>query len=116
MRRKDLLTDEIFTPKRINQVFANSANRIAYHNKKANELRHSTAYINKPLHVNLKILHELMKENREEVFHKQFLLGKGFNFTVHNHINVHNGENHYSIYQYTIVVLGNNQIKILKND
>jgi len=116
MKRKDLLTDEIFTPQRINQVFANSANRIAYHNKKANELRHSSAFINKPLHINLRILNGLMKGEKEEVFHKQFLLGKGFTFKVHNHVNYHEGKNHYALYQYTIAVLGNEQIKIIKND
>jgi len=116
MIRKDLLTGETFSPQRINQVFANSTNRIAYHNKKANELRHSSAFINKPLHLNHRICNEIMKEKKEAVFHKQFLLGKGFNFTVHNHVNVHDGKNHYAIFQYTIANLGNDQIKIIKND
>jgi len=116
MIRNDLLTGEAFTPKRINQVFANSANRIAYHNKKANELRHSSAFINKPLHINHRICNEIMKEKKEAVFHKQFLLGKGFNFNVYNHVNSHDGKNHCAIYQYTIVNLGNEQIKIIKND
>ncbi len=116
MIRKDLLTGEPFVAKRINQVFANSRNRIAYHNKRANELRHSAALINKPLHVNLRILNELMKGKKEKTFHKQFLLGKGFSFSVHNHVNFYEGKNHYAIYQYTIVNLGNEQIKIIKND
>lgn len=116
MLRKDLLTGEVFIAHRINQVFANAMNRIAYHNKKANELRHSAAYINKPLHTNLRILNELMKSKRERTFHKQFLLGKGFSFTVHNHINHHEGKNHYAVYQYTLVNLGDEQIKIIRND
>lgn len=116
MTRKDLWTGAIFSPKRINQVFEKPANRVAYHNKKANELRHSLAYINKPLHLNLRICNELMKGKKEVVFHKQFLLGKGFNFSVYNHINVHDGKNHYAIYQYTVINLGNELIKIIKND
>lgn len=116
MIRKDLLTGEAFVPQRINQVFANSANRIAYHNMKANQLRHSAAFINKPLHINLRILNELMKSRREKTFHKQFLMGKGFSFAVHNHVNNYEGKNHYAVYQYTLVNLGNEQIKIIKND
>lgn len=116
MIRKDLLTGEEFVPQRINQVFANSANRIAYHNKKANELRHSAAFINKPLHVNLRILNELMKGKKEKSFHKQFLMGNGFSFFVHNHLSPYEGKNHFAVYHYTIVNLGNDQIKIIKND
>jgi hypothetical protein len=116
MIRKDLLTGEAFVPQRINQVFAKSANRIAFHNKKANDLRHSAAFINKPLHVNLRILNELMKGKKERTFHKQFLMGKGFSFLVHNHVNHYEGKNHFAVYQYTVVKLDNEQIKILKND
>lgn len=116
MIRKDLLTGETFTPQRINQVFANSANRIAYHNRRANELRHSVSYINKPLHINLRVLNEVMKDEKEKVFHKQFLLGKGFSFSVHNHVVKHEGKNHYAVYQYTLMYLGEEQIKVIKND
>ena len=114
--KRDPLTKEEFLPKSISQRFATPENRIKFHNLNAKLLRHSSAYINKPQHVNLRILNELMKGKKEDEFHKQFLLGKGFSFKVHNHFNVHDGKNHYALYQYTIVVLGNNQIKIIKND
>lgn len=116
MIRKDLLTGEAFVPQRINQVFAKSENRIAFHNKKANDLRHSAAFINKPLHVNLRILNELMKGKKERTFHKQYLLGKGFSFSVFNHVNFYEGKNYYAIYEYTVMNLGKDQIKIIKND
>jgi hypothetical protein len=116
MTRKDLLTGEVFVPQRINQVFANSTNRIAFHNKKANELRQSAAFINKPLHVNLRVLNDLLKNKKERTFHKQYLMGKGFSFSVHNHVNSYEGKNHYAVYQYTVVNLGNDQIKIIRND
>ena len=116
MIRKDLFTGEPFVPQRINQRFANSFNRVAYYNKKAADLRHSTAFVNKPLHINLRILNELMKDTSEMKFFKQFLLGKGLDFSVHSHINEHDGKHHYAIYQYTVVNLGNDQIKIIKND
>lgn len=114
MIRKDLFTGEPFVPKRINQRFANSFNRISYYNKKANELRHSAAFINKPLHINLRILNELMHNEDEKIFFKQFLLGKGFSFNVHNNIKNHDGKNHYAIYHYVVITLTNGQIKIIK--
>ena len=35
LKRKDLLTNEEFIPKKISQRFANSKNRIKYNNQKA---------------------------------------------------------------------------------
>jgi hypothetical protein len=116
MLRKDLLTGELFPPKRINQVFANPMNRIAYHNKKANELRHSCAYINKPLHTNLRILNELMKESNEAVFHKQFLIGKGYEFGIYTHLEKMVGKNQFAIYNFTVFPTDENNIKVIRND
>jgi hypothetical protein len=114
MMRKDLLTGEPFIPKRINQVFKNSTNRIEFYNKKATELRHSAAFINRPLHLNLRILNELMKDKSEKTCYKQFLIGKGLDFSVHSHIIEHDGKNYYAIYHYVIITLPNEQIKIIK--
>jgi hypothetical protein len=112
--RKDPLTNELFVPKRRNQVFAMAENRIAYHNKKAAELRHSLDYLNKPLLTNYKVLNSLMQKDSERIFHKEFLLGKGFDFKVCNHINSINGKNHFAIFHFTIVKLDGSQIKIIK--
>jgi len=116
MKRKDPHTGEIFVPKRTNQIFANSANRIAYHNKKASKLRQTTAYINKPLHLNHRICLELMKGKTEAVFHKQFLLGMGFNFTVITNLEEHNGQKQYGLYRFMIIPLDKNRIKIITHD
>lgn len=114
--RKDLLTQESFYPKRINQKFANSANRIKYYNDKANRLRHSLAYINKPLHNNIKILNELMNDCMELRVHKEFLKGKGFSFNVHTHYTKIDTKRQYSIFKYTIVFDAPEHIIIIKND
>ncbi len=45
--KKDPLTGEEFTPKRANQVFANSANRIKFNNKKASLTKKNLEYINR---------------------------------------------------------------------
>ena len=116
MTRHDLHTGETFLPKRINQKFVRAENRIAYHNKKATELRASIAYIDKPLLTNVRICNELMKSKREAVFHKQFLLGKGFSFGVHNHVVEYQGNNQFSVYQYIIIKGANDMIKIVRHD
>lgn len=114
MIKTDLLTGEKFKALRINQKFANPQNRIDYHNKKANHLRQSLAYINKPLLVNIRILNELMEGKTEAVLHKQFLLGKGFCMAVHTHYEKNQDKFHCAIYQYIIITLENEQIKIIK--
>ncbi len=114
MIKKDLLTGDDFEAKRINQKFANPHNRIRYYNRKANELRHKTANVNKQLHMNLRILNELTFNNNELVVHKQYLLGKGFSFEVLTHLEIYEKLNRFAIYNYTILSLENEQIKIIK--
>jgi hypothetical protein len=114
MKRQDLLTQEEFMPKRINQKFATSKNRIRYYNNKANQYRHSVAYISKPLHTNIKILNELMKGKKEETFHKQFLFGKGYTIGINTHFEEYEGKAHFAIHNYILISLSNNQMKIIK--
>ena len=116
MKYKDLYTNEEFVPIRINQKFAKAENRIKYHNERAKKLRHKIAYINKPLHQNIKILNDIMKNENQKIFHKEYLKGKGFSFNVHTHIDVFEGKNQYAIYQYVCIPLTNEQIKIISND
>jgi hypothetical protein len=113
MKRQDLLTKEEFIPTRINQKFSCSQNRIKFYNNKANEFRHSIAYISKPLNTNIKIVIELMKGIKECVFHRQFLLGKGFSFGYYTHIEQYNGKNHHAVHNY-ILSISNDEIKIIK--
>lgn len=116
MKRRDLLTNEEFTPSRINQKFASAKNRILYYNKLANEFRHSVAYINKPLNNNIKILNKLMKGKKEAMFHKQFLIGKDFSMGVHSHLIKYDNKNHFALHKYIILPMPDEQIKIISND
>lgn len=112
--KTDLLTGEKFEARRINQKFARPQNRIRYYNQKATQQRQSVSYVNKPLHINCRILNELLNGKNEASFHKQFLLGKGFSFAVHTHYVVHNKKTHVAIYQYIIIPMENDQIKVVK--
>ena len=116
MVRNDLLTNEEFVPSRINQKFACPLNRIKYHNQRANAMRHSAAFVNKPLMTNLRILNELLFDINEKVFHKEFLKGKGFNFNVCTHITDIEYKNRFCCYQYTLIKGTNDTVKIVKNN
>lgn len=102
MKRNDLLTNEPFTPKRISQKFSRAENRIKFHNRKATKLRHSVQHINKPLHQNLKILNEIMVDTMKKKIHKQWLLGKGFNFGVMTHFIEYGDEQRKCVYDFCI--------------
>ena len=114
MLKQDLLTKEEFLPTRINQKFATSANRVKYYNDKATEFRHSVAYIDKPLHLNIRILNQLMSGKKEATFHKQFLLGKGFATGSFTHIEQYEDKKHFAVHRYIILFLDNDQIRIIK--
>jgi hypothetical protein len=110
MKRKDLLTGQEFYPSRITQKFACGDNRIKYHNLKANKLRHSVMFVNNPLQKNLRILNEIMEGKTKCVFHKQYLLGKGYSFDVLTHYENFESKRTACIYHFTIQVGENDQL------
>jgi hypothetical protein len=114
MIKRDLYTNEEFFSTRINQRFKNAQNRIKYYNEKANKFRHSISSINKPLQKNIRILEELMVDIDECVFHKQFLLGKGYDLNIYTHIFNFRNKHHFAIHQFLIIPISDVEIKILK--
>lgn len=112
MYRKDLLTGEEFIPKKKTQKFASPANRIRYNNQRANKLREETAYIDKPINKNHKILIEMLGNELKKTFSEQFMLGKGFNFEVLNHHSMIEGQLYPSIYKFGIMIHGDGTITI----
>lgn len=114
MIKRDLYTNEEFVPTRINQKFSHSKNRIDYYNEKANKFRQSIAFISKPLQNNIKILNDLMFGKEEQVFHKQFLLGKGYSVNIHTHVILYENKYHFAIHQFLVIPISDSEIKILK--
>ena len=104
MERTDLLTQELFSPKRISQKFAKPENRIKYYNKKAEKLRQSIMYIDEPLKKNINILNAIFKGEKKLIFSKQFMLGKGFSFNVMTHFDTIDGKRVACIYYYAIMI------------
>lgn len=114
MHKQDLLTKEEFIPKRINQKFASAQNRIKYYNVMANNLRHSLSSINKPLLRNFKILSDLVNNDEEAIFHKEFMKGRGYNFGIITHSETWDGKTVPAIYNFLIVKLENDKVRIIK--
>jgi hypothetical protein len=112
----DPFTKEKFIPGRPNQVYANSKNRIMHNNHKARELKNTLAYINEPVSLNRRILEDLLKEKKERICHKEFLLGKGYNFKVMTHMNNYGDKVYPCIYNFMIINMGDNNIKLRTND
>lgn len=79
-KRKCKFSGEEFSPMRNNQVFANSKNRISYHNSINNILRNKLKSTNNQLLDNYKICCEVLGKNKTANVHREFLKGKGFDF------------------------------------
>lgn len=114
--KKDLLTGEIFKPKRSNQKFKTAENRIKFNNQKAKKMREKINYINKPLKKSMLALDSLMKDKKEGVFHKEFLRGKGISFKVFTHFISIENKSYPSIYNYTLINQNKTFIKIIRHD
>ena len=111
---KDPLTNKLFIPKRYNQRFSCRENQIKFNNLKAKRIREKTSFVNKPLQKNFKILEELLTNKKENTFHKEYLLGKGFSFEVNTGINTIDKKDCFAIYNYFIIPINNDTIKIIK--
>jgi hypothetical protein len=110
---KDLLTSEEFQPRRLNQKFARKENRIKFNNNKANKLRHHLKSINNPLLNNFRILRALLNEDREKIFHRQFLLGRSYDFSKTTHLAHWENKTYYALYDYILIQLDNDMVKII---
>ena len=114
IEKTDPLTGQVFIASRSNQVFASDENRIRYKNLKTKEIRESKSRIDKPLLNNFRILNDLMAGKDEEVFHKQFLLGRGYSFLVLTHYEEHNDNKYIAVYNFILMPLEGDKIKIIR--
>lgn len=107
---------EPFTPTRHNQIFASKENRILFHNQVNNRLRKRLSFINKQLLLNFRILIDVLDGENETIVHKQFLLGKGFSFSVFTHLSVSKYSNNYcySVYEVSYERIDDDNYKIKK--
>lgn len=99
---KCLYNGDEFIQNRANQKFANSKNRMRYHNDKIKKLKKAMSPIDNKQFKNYNILLKLMQDTEEANFHKEFLLGKGFAFDVLTHYVFFKGKNRHAIYDFII--------------
>ena len=105
-----------FIPTRQNQIFASKENRILFHNKINNQLRKRLSFINKQLLLNFRILIDVLDGENERTVHKQFLMGKGFSFSVFTHLSKSKFSTNYcySVYEVTYERIDDDNYKITK--
>lgn len=113
IRRVDPLTGEKFFAKRVNQKFARPENRIKFHNSQANELRKETSVIDKVIKRTHKLIRQLMGNKSEAEFSKDYLDGYGVNLDAFNHLVAIKGVNYPAVYEFVIIVVNDNLIKII---
>jgi hypothetical protein len=112
---QDPLTKKEFQPHRTNQRFESRGNQVKFNNLNAQKRRNAMAAINKPLNKNFQILSEIMADEKIKRFHKEFLIGKGFNLGIHTHYETYEGILYNAIYDYIIVPEDNKDyIKFIK--
>mgnify|MGYP001300208722 CR=1 FL=1 len=115
LTQKDPLTGEEFIPKRVNQRFASASNRKKFNNQQANALRKKRATINGPLNKTHLLLIKLMNGRNEAEFSKDYLDGYGVELNLFNHIVKINDYRHHAIFEFVLLFLDNNIIKIIRH-
>lgn len=114
MTKIDPFTGEEFIPKKISQRFANKENRIKFNNDKAKKIRIEQAPIINPLKLNFKIIKELIGNKMEIILNKEFLRGRGFDYTVNSGIERFNQKIYPLIFGYLIINdYSDNEVKIM---
>lgn len=113
--KTDPLSGETFKPKRINQKFASSANRIKYNNNLANSLRQERNVINIPLNKTHRLVKKLMQGKDEAIFSDDYLSGYGVQFNSFNHFTSVQGNKLPCIFEFAFLKAKNsNQTKIIR--
>ncbi len=99
----DPLTGEEFVPKRSNQRFSCSENRIKYHNNIANKNRKENAFVDKALKQNRMILDKYMKGKSKCSFHEEFLKGAEYDIETFNGMCYTKQGTGYLLYNYILI-------------
>ncbi|GGE31538.1 hypothetical protein [Psychroflexus planctonicus] len=106
---------ELFKPKRSNQKFASSKNRIAYYNQQYRQKRLPLERINQKLFYNYSILEIALDSKQKVLVSKDFLIGRGYNFDLLTHLIELGNYPCFGLYNIRITRLDNNQFQIQKD-
>ncbi len=85
-KRKDLLTGEEFTPKKVTQRFKTPANQIKYNNKQQSKRRQTLNFLLAPMTRTHRVLTKELGNKPEVKLHKEWCKGAGADMTLFTHI------------------------------
>jgi hypothetical protein len=112
---RDLLTNQAFTKKRSNQKFSSPENRIKFYNRKASQQRLKLAKHELPLKQSFKAIEKLLTGKKEGTYNKHFLQGCGVSFSHFTHYTKLDGKNFPSIFDFVLISINENDIKIVRD-
>jgi hypothetical protein len=114
--RKCLYSGEEFVPRRNNQVFASKKNRTNYHNKINNMLRNNLKKTNNQLLLNYKVCIDLLAKKESVTIHREFLRGKGFDYSYFTNFSRNKNSNTliYVLYDISFQKIDENNYSISK--
>jgi len=104
--KKDPLTGEIFTPKKVTQRFKNPENQIKWNNNLQSQRRQSLGVILRPLQKTHRILTTALGRKEYVRLHREWLKGAGADMTLFTHIESVNSERFHSIFNFKITLDG----------
>lgn len=109
MYRIDPYTKEKFIPQRKNQVYKNRNTQIQYHNERRKLLRLAKTRVERQLHLNWAVLHDIYMGNVEPTDEIPYMEQIGFDTSFHTH-----RKGHYKvIYNYGFIIKGNT-VEVIK--
>lgn len=115
MTRTDPHLNVEFEPTRSNQIYKNRASQIAYNNKKAREKRMNKGHIDNILDKNREILLRILNNANEIIVSDNFLKEQSYNTSYHTHVLTNKGETYWCVYEFKLIRISENEIKIIRN-
>lgn len=100
--RKDPLTGETFTPKKVTQRFKTRANQIKFNNQLQSARRQFLGIILKPLTKTHRILTNALSGKKTAKLHKEWLAGAGADMTLFTHVEKIDQRKFHAIFNFTI--------------
>ena len=104
--RRDPLTGEMFTPKKVTQKFKTSANQIKYNNNLQSVRRQFLGILLRPLMKTHRILTNALGSKKKVTLHKEWLAGAGADMTLLTHVETIDKKRFQAIFNFIIKVNG----------
>jgi hypothetical protein len=101
-KRKDPLTGEEFTPKKVTQRFKTPSNQIKYNNQQQSKRRQFLNVILTPMTRTHRILEKELSGLQEVKLHKEWCKRAGADMTFFTHIESIHGKHFRSLFNFTI--------------